>query len=99
MSAPSSTIAPRAVLIRKLVGFISAIRRRDRLLLEDIERCSRNYTLMQSLDERTFIDDRAAGRVDQKAGGLHQCNPPPRSALVGRHRALLPQLHVDAEPR
>ena len=43
----------------------------DRLLLKDIEACSRNSLLPQYTGQSCLIDDRPSGHVDQKCGRLH----------------------------
>ena len=39
--------------------------------VKDVERCSAELARLQGRDEHCFVDDRAAGRVDEDCGRLH----------------------------
>ena len=67
--------------------------RRQRLLSEDVQRGAPEPAVLEHLDQRILVHDRAARRVDQQGGRLH----PRESLAADQATAHRRQLEVDRE--
>jgi hypothetical protein len=76
-----------------MLGSRAAGCRRQRLVAQDIQRRACQFARLHGFDQRLFVDDAAAGNIDQARGRLHQ-----RQALTPDQMARLRrQWHVQRQ--